>query len=437
MSARLRVAWFSPLAGGSVSRFATELLLEPLAAAVELTLFHLGEARVVETNSGSVQVEHYLNAVALDRRQPFDIFIYNLEDRKDCDFCRIHLALKPGIVWFHDFFLSTHGPEPILNSSWREIIARFADTGRSWPEREREYPSAGVLAEREAGMSFLPVFSNPRDHAEYLRLISLRLAGDLSRSLLLRHPVAGELFSHTPSRTAGTPLRIALSALPRIEAQVHQFFTALAEMEFSGTVSWPVPAGEVLRARELVSEFELDAIVSVLAGDGPSSWQKLVECCDVGVHLRFSAFGQPSPYLPMTLAAGLPALVTDFASGAEYPDAVVFKLSPGAAQVAEISAVLRLLHDSDASRWSANSRLYAQEMFHPSVVAQQLLQICHAEQPRLAALAGRWRSLEAAAAKELLRESRSLNDERSNAVDDLAGRILDPVYRELGWQEGL
>jgi len=139
----------------------------------------------------------------------------------------------------------------------------------------------------------------------------------------------------------------------------------------------------------------------------------------------------------MTLAAGLPALVTDFASGAEYPDAVVFKLSPGAAQVAEISAVLRLLHDSDASRWSANSRLYAQEMFHPSVVAQQLLQICHAEQPRLAALAGRWRSLEAAAAKELLRESRSLNDERSNAVDDLAGRILDPVYRELGWQEGL
>lgn len=434
MTHRLRVAWFSPLSGGSISSYVSQQLLPVLAEKIELTVFHSGERSTFSTAHGDIPVLHYLKAVECDERIPFDIFFYQLEDRKECDFMRIHLALKPGIVWFHDLFLSNHGPEPILNSSWTEIIARFGDLNREWPAHDRTYESSGFLAEREAGMSFLPLFSNPRDHSEYRRLILRRIAGTETRSLMLRHPVSDELFSQVRKRAAGEPLTIALSALPRVESQSHHFFDALDRLAFKGKVLWPVPAQEVGAACQIAAEFGFADRCAVIEGDGPAVWQQTLTNADAGVHLRFSAFGQPSPYLAMTLAAGLPAIVTDFAAGAVFPDSVVFKVVPGAEQIEEIAHVIRTIQSQSSEYFTNTSRRFAQEFFSRAGVACQLIQILTKEAPQLARLSARWRELEYAAKGELMREARTLALADGAAFSEEFRQVINPILAELGWE---
>ncbi len=433
MKRRPRIAWFTPLKGGSVSSFASRQVLGLLAKDVDIVIFHNGERGEFPVPDGALPVVHYLKAVEYDREAPFDVFFYNLEDRKECDFMRIHLALKPGIVWFHDLFLSNHGPEPILNSSWSEIIERYADLNRPWPEHDREYTSSGYLAEREAGMSFLPLFSNPRDHTEYRRLVRRRIAGEKTRSLMLRHPVPDTLFARSAFRSERDPLSIALSALPRVESQVHHLFEALTRGSFGGSVLWPVPGREVERAREMVEEFELGDRCTIIEGEGPDAWAGALASADVGIHLRFSAFGQPSPYLPMTLAAGLPAVVTDFAAGAAFPDSAVFKVCPGRAQIEEIAQVLSYIQSHTGSYFTENSRRYAGEFFGCADIARQLVQIFTEEAPRIAMLSARWRELERTARDELIREARTLAIKDGELLYEECTRVTDSIFAELGW----
>jgi hypothetical protein len=426
-----RVAWFSPLDGASVSAYCSRILLPILAKDYELIVFHAAEQRVFSIAGGEIAVEHYLTARALHRQEPFDIFFYNIEDQQDLNFSRMHLALIPGIVWQHDFFMTTHGPEPILNSSWSEIVKNFDRSKPRWPERNREYPAAQSFAAREVGMSFVSLFSNPRDLAESKRLLNMHITGADVRAFLLPHPVPEELFNHAPQPL--NPLVIGLAARPRVESHVHQLFSALDQKNFTGKIIWPVADIERQQALDMIREFGLEDRCELRSGSGPEAWRMILNEITVGVHVRFSAYGQPAPELAMTLACGFPALVTDFAAGSTYPKDTVFLIRPGQFEVREISAIIDYLVSYQGQGFSIGRR-YAQEFHHPRVVASALKQIFENEQAALTQLSARWRELEIAAHQELVRESlQPILQFQSEACGQSLEVLLKDCYRELGW----
>jgi hypothetical protein len=426
-----RVAWFSPLEGASVSAFCSRILLPILAHDFDLTVFHAAEQGKFAFSEGEIPTRHYLTARALHQQCPFDLFFYNVEDCLDLNFSRMHLALIPGIVWMHDFFMTTHGPEPILNSSWTETVKYFQSVKGSWPERDREYPAAKSFAAREVGMSFVSLFSNPRDLAESKRLLSTHLTKGSRRAFLLSHPVPEQLFSQ-PEHVR-SPLVIGLAARPRVESHVHQFFAALNHINFAGKIIWPVAEIEKQQALEMVQEFGLVDQCDIRIGSGPEAWQQILNEINVAVHVRFSAYGQPAPELAMTLARGLPALLTDFAAGSTYSKEVVFLIQPGQYEVKEIAGVINYLNSYQEHRFEVGRR-YASEFHHPRTVAAALRQIFINELPIISELSKRWRELEVGAHQELVRESLvPVLHFQSDAFGQSFELLIRDCYRELGW----
>ena len=133
MKDRLRVAWFSTLncgekPGGSACAYFSDEVLPHLAARFDIELFH---AEFLEYRD--LPTFHYLKAFERHKLNPFNLFLYQLEDSTDAHFVRAHLGLIPGAILFHDLLLYNHGPDPLRSSNWRSVVERFVGFSGGWP----------------------------------------------------------------------------------------------------------------------------------------------------------------------------------------------------------------------------------------------------------------------------------------------------------------
>src|SRR5690606_23982396 len=119
----------------SPSAYFTSLVLPELENSFEIELFDSEEREVLGRRT-----KHFLKAAAIHAVSPFDLFFYQLENAKEAHFVRFHLGLQPGVVLFHDLFLSDEGPEPLLESHWRAVLAKYRGHTASWAERGSKPP---------------------------------------------------------------------------------------------------------------------------------------------------------------------------------------------------------------------------------------------------------------------------------------------------------
>lgn len=110
---RLKIAFFTPVICGTKSYCFSSSVLPFLKEQADVDIF--SDNKNISTFC-SLNVYHYLTAFILDKEKKYDIFFYQIENHNDTNFCRIHLALKPGVVFFHDFYLSSDIPQTILPS---------------------------------------------------------------------------------------------------------------------------------------------------------------------------------------------------------------------------------------------------------------------------------------------------------------------------------
>jgi len=431
MRRRLRVAWFSPLSIGgepsnSLSAWVTAGLVPLLRDEFEIELFHDSFAE-----AGDLPIRHYLTAFQRHREEPYDILFYQLEDSPHTNFSRIHLGLMPGVVLFHDFMLSTECPAPIRNSPWQETVRRYADPHHPFPGRQVAHEPRGPLAYRELGLAALPLFSSPRAHAEYQRLVHQRVFPE-GTSHYLPLPVPEGLFGSSPRPLPPEPVA-GFAGTPNIEHRAHKVCQALARSERPWRLRWLIEAHEEGAAREIITQFGVVERVELIPGRSPAKWAELLPDLDVGLHLLFSVFGQPGPWLELSLAAGLPCLVTNFGSP-EYLDAgVALPIRPGEHEAAEIRLALDAIARDGAPR--TTGREFARENHDRRIVAGELAALFHRTQPALRRFAARWGELEREAAAALRREA--LRAPGSSEVFDPAAcqsRIVEPVFEELGWR---
>ncbi|MCO6431640.1 MAG: hypothetical protein J5J00_12325 [Deltaproteobacteria bacterium] len=442
MSGRLRVAWFSPLSisstnGDSPAGYFTELALPHLRERFEIELFHGGFEGYRD-----YPTHHYLKAFSLHRRNPFDIFFYHLEDHPRTNFVRCHLGLIPGVVYFHDYILSTYGPEPMLNSPFPDVVRRFGGEDLPWPDREKSYHREGPYAVREAAFSAISLFSNERNLDEWKRSrpkgIADRYLHNLPGSFYLPYPVDSQLAQRErPGRGIKT---VIYCGTPRIEHRAHKVLQAIGQVPNLNFV-WLIDRLERERAEAMLGEFSVNRF-ELVEGRSPIRWGQLLEGADATIHTLFSVYGQCAPYLPMSLMAGIPALVTNFGACEYLPDNIVFKIRPGETEACEIKEVLTALASGAAYFDSELQRSYAIETHERAQVADELAQILEGSASMLSGLQEDWEKFEVSARDALLQEANGLSGEPEAelALGDYFDQSLRPVFEELGWtagQEGL
>ncbi|NLF26160.1 MAG: glycosyltransferase family 4 protein [Deltaproteobacteria bacterium] len=440
---KLRVAWFSALdfdgETRSLSAYVSTLLLPLLSQSFEIELFCDSFGRYQE-----FPTHHYLTAYKRHAECPFDLFFYQLEDCKCADFVRIHLGLIPGIVWFHDFALRTDGPEQILGSPWQETVAKFEAISKpdSKPPRGTEFFRESPLALREASYAAVALFSNPAAHAQYRQSVKLSLRAADTPSFYLPFPV--QFFGGTAANRNGVG-RIIFCGSTGLEGRAHKVLEALAGFGTGVKLYWLLDAEERGRAEALVRECEASQ-VEILEGRTPKRWQSLAAHADLAIHSHFSVFGGLGPYLEISLANGVPCVVTDrvtdFAAADYLPEHLVMRVSPGRSEALELKALLRAALSQEICIDREQIRSFALETFDHRVVALELGQVFERETPQLKSLMENWRLLEQEASLALIEEvgASSATSSTISSANEVAAafdpwqQVYQPVFKELGWK---
>jgi glycosyltransferase involved in cell wall biosynthesis len=401
---------------------------------------------------------HYLTAALEDEQNPFDAFLYHLEDHRRTAFSRMHLGLKPGLVWFHDFLLTDDGPEPILNSPWSSVVARYQDINTPWPERGEEFVRERPFAQREIGVGGIPILSGEKDLSEYRRRDFLTLfskdgivpdgASQISGKpgFFIPYPVAARVFAAplvSKRADAVAPLVIGVCGAPRLESRFPVLLEALSQASQGGLnfeLRWLLPTEAArARARALVHEVSLEDKVTLLVGDSFSDWISLVPQLDISLHLHFSVFGQPGPALAISMAAGVPVLVTDFASSDYLSPHAVWKIQPGVSEVLEIkSAVMKIASlrgTQELIRHRERVRSVARERFDARSIANEVMKALSMSRGVLSAMRTRWSGLEVAAREALLREIAGHRSDNSSVswLEQAELELLSRTFTEFGW----
>jgi hypothetical protein len=412
-----RIAWFCPdprlvkAAGYPVAHYFSEQIITHLKSAYEIEIFSNGFGSEAFESLG-VPVSNYLRAFEVHQKNPFDLFFYQIENSRASDFIRIHMALEPGVTLFHDFILSDFGPEPILNSPWRDVCARFnhkqsEQAELAWEANDKKHEPAGPIAYREAAMSWVSIFSNPNFVGDYGREIRQKLAEPSVYALPMPVSICAKQAAVVNFElNEQQKLTVLFCGAPRGEYRAPALLAALAKKSIKSKLIWLLDSHELQQAQDLASEFAALEIEFV-EGRTPARWNELVQQRGaVCVHTLFSFYCNASPYLEISIAAGRPCIVTDFGFSDSLPETVVYKIGMGASEVRELEAVLQTIAKNlsvlGASSAAAN---FAAEEFASEKVADELNRIFVHELPRLRLLSERWKNLQANARAQLYRQA--------------------------------
>jgi hypothetical protein len=439
----LRIAWFSDLSIGrpeSLSTYTTRMLLPELAKQHEIEIFSDQVNLSSDNCYVGLEVKHYLNAYKRHREQPFDLFFYQLEDSRACRFIRGHIGLVPGVVWVHDLFCNDLGPEACHTSPWERSIRQFFDPTLDFSDRLKAPHQLWPRAFRETSLSPVVLLSSKWALSEFRRMVSNRLeSGDgMHFSGVLPIPVdlpaQGDL-----SRAQRPPFNIATVSVAGIEGRSHKVLPVLRELDLDWSLTWLIDPQERPAAQALVAEFGVNAErVTFIEERSAERWREVVAESDLALHLHTSPFGHLAPFLGISLAHGCPVVTARSAQGDDLPDGVVFKITPGLHESAQLRAILlELITTAEVadrrSMYGAPGLAYARECFNPERIARLLSEVLVEQAPQLSYVMDRWRTISRRADKALLSEVRGLVSAGQNDVVSAYDMVLAPALRELGW----
>lgn len=424
----LRVAWFSELyqspgADLSYSAYCSSQLLPLLERQLEIELFSSAPGKL-----GEQKVSHYLTASQRHKDKPFDIFFYQLEDRKECQWLRILSCLQPGITYFHDFLFTTFGPEPILNSPWQGMIKAFNTKKEYWPELLDEQEQLGPQALREAAFAGVRVFSQPTALRESKKLVELHVQGEKDvPCYYLPFPIDEGLFGIKPA----VKRRVLFCGTPWIQHRAQQLLEAIAEFDPGLSLAWLLNDAELTVARELCARLNLKQIEFV-TNRSPQTWAELAKSGGLAVHTLFSVFGQNGPYLPVSLALGLPIIITRFADSEYIPEHLAYQIQAGESEVTEFCKVFDLVFNKQIVTSVEPLKDFARELFSCKQIANELLFIFKQEAEQLSNLSMKWQEFSEQASHRLLKQSKKLLPDASDCIG-LGSDFVAAAYKEFQW----
>jgi hypothetical protein len=438
---KTRLAWFSCLPGdagseNSHSAWTSGILLPILRHWFDIELFHDSFDSYQDYTS-----HHYLSATTRDAKAPFDLFVYQLEDAKCSQFCRVHAVLKPGLLWFHDYLFTSFGPEPILNSNWQHAVAQFHETASDFSERGTEWTQVGPHACREGAYALAALFSNHAQLADFRARSQEfpRVSNGEPPVSFLPIPVPGiERYNGNPTQG-----RIAWCGSPRVEHRSHKVLGALALLlsdspkRDSWYCTWLVDASEQELAQAEIDQYPaLKPYITLETGRSPEAWSRLLLRSDIALHPYFSVFGQLSPYIQISMQRGMPLITTAFAGTDSCPGELVFKVKAGEFESQEMAQTIGALLTGGVKVPTHQLAAYATELFEPRAVALGLASFIEQSLPSASLIQSNWQEYETEARKALLTELEAVAPGANSKLDALllpVRRVLTPLCAGDSW----
>ncbi len=439
VESRLRIAWFTDISvdrSESLSTYCSRLLIPELLKHHSIEIFS-DEANLV--SSGEIfgaRLSHYLKAYNHHREAPFDLFLYQLEDSRACRFIRGHIGLMPGVVWVHDLFCNDLGPEACHTSPWERTIKQFIDPTLEFSDRSKAPHQLWPRAFRETSLCPVVLFSSSWARNEFKRMVSNRLEAidGTHYADVLPVPVA-EAEIKKPAH--GAVLQIASVSVTGIEGRSHKLLPVLRSLKEEWHLTWLVDQAEKDSAQALLNEFGIpESRVSLISPRSIDEWSKVVSKSDIALHLHTSPFGHLAPFIQSSLAAGCPVIVERSAQGEDFPENVVFRITPGVHESAELRAIMSTFQQYMADQrreYGAAGVAYVRENFRIERIATNLSNALVGAAPHVSHVMDRWQRIGQRARRVLLEEVSGLVAPKNDTVPSAYELVITPALRDLGW----
>ncbi|MCC6219723.1 MAG: glycosyltransferase [Deltaproteobacteria bacterium] len=400
----IRVAWFSPIAENNMLRSAafTRRVLEKLGLHFDVELFIddsdwsqlLIDGKL--TPIMGVSVFPYQVAFLRNEIEPFDAFVYHMEDAPECAFVKTMLAMWPGIVFFHDLafnslelaLLGHATTETALNAKMVEMFGdnapRLGDwQARGWPIEV--FSSCYPMGWEQIKSAEVLVLSSEAA----LRAIANCNLSTKTETCAVPVDVIKDGFVRMSRRRHRRSLDISSEAFmvgfqgthkvrDRIHAALEGFalfkreVIAASDSETDNEKNalwflWIVGSAEEERdAEDLVESKariypELQTGVIIATADLDATVLSLLSAVDVMLAMSFSPL---SPAVPLVayeaFARGILAILSDDRAAAEIPTACALRVQLGKGEREMLAATLRELYLNEGLRDALreNARAY-------------------------------------------------------------------------------
>ena len=424
---KIKLAWFTPCSSSIFLRsiYFSKMVVTKLSKIFDIdiysTEYNKNDEFVLDFSDKSVQIKNYLTAFIEDKQKSYDLYIYNLEDSKECEFIRLALGLRPGITIFHDIIFETNPPESLIRSPWKKVIEKYFNANVELPEADFTADFDRPFALREASLVYTPIFTNPWARLEFQKVMANKSCLYQGRDyfipipLNLQEEVANkELVAEFVKEDSFT---IAISEGSRIESRAHKILEAISSLgtnlngeKNSVKICWMVDSFDLSRCKALCNEFNISNIEFII-GKSPDKWRKILKISDVAVHTRNSIYLTASPYLEQSLLNGLHVIVSKFGVTEYVNDSLVFKIEPSINEVSQFRQIFKELINLKSDNTSKLSmslinqkngqKEYISQNFDIEIIIQELIQIFKIESALLKTPSDKWNETQNFTRREL------------------------------------
>lgn len=433
---KLRIAWFTHLARSnevvtSISQYCTDLLLPLMKDEFEIEVF----AGLPSGSHHGVPRYNTLNVYQRHRAKPFDIFFYQVEDGPLGRVVRTQVGTMPGISWMHDTFLSDPGAEGIHTSPWERSVQQMLDLSLPFLERGELPLQPQSQGYRETSVSPIVLYNSEWAEGTLHRFLSGRYeyasCGHRSDTL----PVPVPLIEDARPQGGTKPFEIVALSSTRLDGRAHKFLPALADCSRPVHLTWVVEPSERMDAERMIGEFGVRDRVTLVEGSSPDRWRALVAKSDLALHLSSNPHTRLSPYLELSMAAGVPTVVMRVGRGETISDDVAFVIEPGLHEtsqlVAIVEAIAQAIVQGDSRQFGRAGQHLVKDSNDPTRVAARLSLMFRESAPLLADVMSAWNGLYQRAEEALLEEIRALVDAPAGGMPGAYEMIVKPFVEEM------
>ncbi|MCB0359907.1 MAG: glycosyltransferase, partial [Bdellovibrionales bacterium] len=406
----------------------------------------------------------YHRAFLEDQAEPFDLFLFHIEDHESSAFVVAASELWPGIVVLHDTTTRAvtlarfgHGTTgELLDAALQAAHGANAPKIGEWRARgwnteslERRYLNSELSVGDEHVLVGGTAFC-----IDYLRAM-----GRTERLASMVFPVPEVSPNERDNRGRrsredfGIPPQAAVVGFigrNTIEHRHHTFLEAFAALSQEDEAKGPVyllwlaaDANEKAHHERLLEGFcesvplpRERCIVAVSEGNDGAE----IAACDLLVSLQFSLVrGIPRKCLE-ACSYGVPLVTLDVGSQAELPVASRVAIAPGSDEFFQLREALRLLLNDDAirSQMGAAARAFAADAFSPAGSAADLQATFSRYASYLSSTIDKRRREFSSAEREHLQTRLRSRLEREKDPDEamseqMLGRLLSQAAADFGW----
>lgn len=321
------------------------------------------------------------------------INIYSVDDSSSSLFARGLSGCFPGLTVIHHYYLTTRIYEALHNSPWRKNVQFCHEQKITWTSRDTTYAEARHEALREASTSAFTIFTSPRDRECFLSCNEPSLA---NKTAYIPFPVADRHLR----KVNRVSQKIAVISGVNLEWHPHCWLMALPD---DTPVSWYIIGDNVDRAKEIARNYSKK--ISIHECTTPDIWREALEDGPLVIHPLYSGYHSLSPYLEMSLAAGVRIITNDFGYPRYFPNDLFYRVPMGRKEASLYRALFTHLLDGNESESVAEQRFhYAYSVHGAQKVAHEFASALKEMVAQRESILKSWSMLYASAQKEVLRD---------------------------------